>query len=202
MTTADTANEQQEFVDAVETWVEKELRPVARKYDLADEYPQDIVDQMKELGLFGATIGDAFFERFLHIVDRQELKDPAYLEQPARYADRALIERVIHEELVQHSSAYWLEKLRGARIPCGPVNDFAQALADPQVVARDMVVEVPLSGGGSVRMPGVPMKFSDSGTPDFSSPPTLGRDTEVVLRELLGYGKEAIGQLKSERAIQ
>ena len=53
-------DDQQEFVDAVETWVEKELRPVARKYDLADEYPHDIVEQMKELGLFGATIGEEY----------------------------------------------------------------------------------------------------------------------------------------------
>ena len=49
-------DDQQQFVDAVETWVEKELRPVARKYDQADEYPHDIVEQMKELGLFGATM--------------------------------------------------------------------------------------------------------------------------------------------------
>ena len=60
MKTNDLGNDQQEFVDAVETWVEKELRPVARKYDLADEYPQDIVDQMKELGLFGATISEEY----------------------------------------------------------------------------------------------------------------------------------------------
>lgn len=53
-------NDQQEFVDAIDVWVEKELRPVARKFDLADEYPQDIVDQMKELGLFGATIGEQY----------------------------------------------------------------------------------------------------------------------------------------------
>ena len=53
-------NNQQEFVDAVEVWVEKELRPVARKYDLADEYPHAIVEQMKELGLFGATIGEQY----------------------------------------------------------------------------------------------------------------------------------------------
>jgi alkylation response protein AidB-like acyl-CoA dehydrogenase len=50
--------DQREFVDAVEAWVEKELRPVARKYDLADEYPHEVVEQMKELGLFGATIGE------------------------------------------------------------------------------------------------------------------------------------------------
>lgn len=48
------------FVEAVEAWAEKELRPVARKYDLADEYPEDIVEQMKALGLFGATIGEAY----------------------------------------------------------------------------------------------------------------------------------------------
>jgi alkylation response protein AidB-like acyl-CoA dehydrogenase len=60
MKTNDMSSDQQEFVDAVDTWVEKELRPVARKYDLADEYPQDIVDQMKELGLFGATISEEY----------------------------------------------------------------------------------------------------------------------------------------------
>ena len=53
-------DDQQEFVDAIETWVEKELRPVARKYDLEDEYPHEIVEQMKELGLFGATIGEEY----------------------------------------------------------------------------------------------------------------------------------------------
>ena len=57
---AEHSNDQQAFIDAVEVWVEKELRPVARKYDLADEYPHDVVAQMKELGLFGATIGEEY----------------------------------------------------------------------------------------------------------------------------------------------
>ncbi len=47
-------------VDAIEQWAEKELRPVARKYDQADEYPHEIVEQMKQLGLFGATIGEEY----------------------------------------------------------------------------------------------------------------------------------------------
>jgi alkylation response protein AidB-like acyl-CoA dehydrogenase len=58
--TKELVDDQQEFVDAIENWVEKELRPVARKYDLEDEYPHDIVEQMKELGLFGATIGEEY----------------------------------------------------------------------------------------------------------------------------------------------
>jgi alkylation response protein AidB-like acyl-CoA dehydrogenase len=57
---AEHTEDQQAFVDAIEVWVEKELRPVARQYDLADEYPHAIVEQMKELGLFGATIGEAY----------------------------------------------------------------------------------------------------------------------------------------------
>lgn len=52
--------EEQAFVDAVEVWAEKELRPVAKKFDNADEYPTQVVEQMKELGLFGATIGTEY----------------------------------------------------------------------------------------------------------------------------------------------
>jgi alkylation response protein AidB-like acyl-CoA dehydrogenase len=59
-TMTEQAHHQQEFVDAIEVWVDRELRPVARKFDLADEYPHAIVEQMKELGLFGATIGTQY----------------------------------------------------------------------------------------------------------------------------------------------
>jgi alkylation response protein AidB-like acyl-CoA dehydrogenase len=45
-----------EIIDSIERWCERELRPVAKKFDHADEYPEPIVEQMKELGLFGATI--------------------------------------------------------------------------------------------------------------------------------------------------
>jgi alkylation response protein AidB-like acyl-CoA dehydrogenase len=53
-------SDEQAFVDAIEVWAEKELRPVAKKFDQADEYPTAIVEQMKELGLFGATIGTEY----------------------------------------------------------------------------------------------------------------------------------------------
>ena len=49
-------SEDREIIDSIERWAERELRPVARKYDHADEYPTEIVEQMKELGLFGAII--------------------------------------------------------------------------------------------------------------------------------------------------
>jgi alkylation response protein AidB-like acyl-CoA dehydrogenase len=49
-----------EVIDSIERWAERELRPVARKFDHADEYPEEIVEQMKALGLFGATIAPEF----------------------------------------------------------------------------------------------------------------------------------------------
>lgn len=148
-----------------------------------------------------ACIGDAFFERFIEVIDRPELKKPEYLKQPARYADKTFIEAIINEELSQNSAQYWLDKLRAARIPCGPVNDFAQALADPQVVARDMVVEVQLKSGGTVRMPGNPMKFPGAGPESFTSPPTLGEHTEVVLKSFLGYDEARLSELRATGVI-
>jgi alkylation response protein AidB-like acyl-CoA dehydrogenase len=60
MQTNTSDSDEQAILDAVEVWAEKELRPIARKFDLADEYPTDVVEQMKELGLFGATISPEY----------------------------------------------------------------------------------------------------------------------------------------------
>jgi len=149
-----------------------------------------------------ACIGDAFFERFLTVVDLPELRLAHYRLQPARYADRARIDALINAALSTQTSSHWLERLRAARVPCGPVNDFAQALSDPQVLARRMVVDVPLPGGQRVRMPGLPIKFSGSAEPTFSAPPTLGQDTESVLGEVLGYDTQRIEALRAALAIQ
>ncbi|MCY7314965.1 MAG: acyl-CoA dehydrogenase family protein [Rubrivivax sp.] len=54
------AEDERAILDSIETWVEKEVRPQARHFDQADEYPHALVEQMKELGLFGATIGQAW----------------------------------------------------------------------------------------------------------------------------------------------
>jgi len=53
---ASTDTADQQILDSIERWAERELKPIAKKFDHADEYPEDVVEQMKELGLFGATI--------------------------------------------------------------------------------------------------------------------------------------------------
>lgn len=148
-----------------------------------------------------ACIGDAFFHRFLDVLPDPELKKPEYAQQPARYAAKAHIDEIISRAFREHSTQYWLEKLRAARIPCSAVNDFAQALNDVQVQARDMVVEVPLPQGGSVKMPGNPIKMSEAKQTTFGAPPLLGADTASVLKDFLGYDDAFVQALVNDEVV-
>lgn len=53
-------DDERAVLDTIEHWVEREVRPIARQYDHADEYPHELVGQMKDLGLFGATISEQY----------------------------------------------------------------------------------------------------------------------------------------------
>jgi crotonobetainyl-CoA:carnitine CoA-transferase CaiB-like acyl-CoA transferase len=147
-----------------------------------------------------ACIGDAFFERFVQFIDIDALKDPELLKQPVRFAQKARIESLISEKFRTQSTAYWVEQLEAARIPCGPVNNFAQALNQAQVRARDMVVEVELSNGQALPMPGNPVKLSDSPQHHFVRPPALGEHTDQVLADL-GYSSERLASLRAQGVI-
>ncbi|MFS2048684.1 CaiB/BaiF CoA transferase family protein [Variovorax sp. Varisp41] len=148
-----------------------------------------------------ACIGDPFFERFVEFIDLPELRDPAYRQQPVRFAAKAGIDALIAGELRKQPTAHWLARLRQARIPCGPVNDFAQALSDTQVLARDMVVEVPLHTGETVRMPGNPIKLSAAAPKAYGSPPSLGEHTRRVLGDWVGYSDAKLDALRQAGTI-
>lgn len=148
-----------------------------------------------------ACIGDPFFERFVDFIDLPALRDPTYRQQPVRFAIKAEIDALIGDELKKQPTAHWLERLRAARIPCGPVNNFAQALSDTQVVARDMVVEVPLKTGETVRMPGNPIKLSAATAMTYTCPPALGEHTRQVFGDLVGYSAEKLEALRQAGTI-
>jgi crotonobetainyl-CoA:carnitine CoA-transferase CaiB-like acyl-CoA transferase len=148
-----------------------------------------------------ACIGDAFFEQFMKVVPLPELMKPEYRQQPGRYADRHTIDRILNEHLAGETTQHWLDLLRASRIPCARVNNFAQALSSEQVIAREMVIEIPLHTGETVRMPGNPMKFSATASGPISSPPVLGQHTERVLADVLHYEPERIQALRRLGAI-
>ncbi|MBC7703939.1 MAG: CoA transferase [Rhodoferax sp.] len=149
-----------------------------------------------------ACIGDAFFEHLLNVLSSTELREPRYLKQPARLAEKVFIDGVIERELMTGTAEHWLEKLRAARIPCAPVNSFEQAMSDPQILARNMVVDVTLQSGEVVRMPGNPIKFAGEGEQAFTAPPLVGEHTEAVLRDFLHYPAERLNALREKGVIQ
>jgi crotonobetainyl-CoA:carnitine CoA-transferase CaiB-like acyl-CoA transferase len=93
-----------------------------------------------------------------------------------------------------------LQRLLDAGVPCGSVREIPEVLADPQLVARDMIVSMPHATAGSIRQLGVPAKLSDTPGRVSTPPPRLGEHTEAILREL-GFEEERIRELRALRAV-
>jgi CoA:oxalate CoA-transferase len=148
-----------------------------------------------------AVITDNFWQNLKQVVGCPEFAAEKYDTQPGRWADRDMINSRLDEILRSNTSAHWLQKLEAQRIPCAPVNRFSQALSDPQVLHRNMVVELKHPDGKSTRGPGNPIKLSRSSEESFSAAPYIGAHTDQVLRELLGYTDTAIAALKQQGAV-
>src|SRR6266851_3445112 len=95
---------------------------------------------------------------------------------------------------------HWLRTLEEAGVPCGPVNDMLQALADPQTIARGMVVEVEHSTLGRVKTIGLPIKFSQTPGKVRSGAPLYGEHTSAILGAH-GFDPDEIAALHEEGAI-
>ena len=139
-----------------------------------------------------AVIGDTFWPALCHLLDIDELRDPRFETAPVRLDNKVYIERLVQDRLLTDKAEHWLRQLEKMRIPCARVNNLAQALVDPQVLHRNMVVEVAHPNGGMVKMPGNPIKLSVAAEETFTAPPLLGAHTREVLVEWAGLSTEEI----------
>ena len=155
----------------------------------------------KDIHIILALVGDNFWKPFVEIVDIPELRDPKYDKREGRWADKAKIDELIAKKLVTRPGTEWLNLLAAKGIPSGPINTFDRALRDPQVLSRNMIVEVEHPKGGKVKQPGNPIKLSATPGETFSPPPLLGAHTKEIIEGLLGYSKEKIEELEEENII-
>jgi len=153
----------------------------------------------KDLYLFLAVIPDPHWPLFVEAMDIESLRDPKYLKRSERQKDREKINVIVQETFLTRGVDEWLALLSEAGIPCAPVNTVDRTVRDPQVLARDMIVDVTLPDGRVLREPGNPIKLSAS--PDEFRPPSpLGQETRQVLADLLHYSDEKIDALIREGA--
>ncbi|MFT4518696.1 MAG: CoA:oxalate CoA-transferase [Halioglobus sp.] len=148
-----------------------------------------------------AVITDNFWQNLKKVVDCDDFEDAAFDTRPGRWEGRELINRRLNEILSEHSCNHWLVKLEAEKIPCSPVNSFSQALADPQVLHRNMVIDLGHPGGAATKGPGNPIKLSRTNEESFTAAPLLGQDTDTVMAELLGLSDAEIQQLKEKGVI-
>ncbi len=133
-----------------------------------------------------AAGNDGLFRKLADALGRPDLVDNAlFTNNDLRTKHAAALKAEIEQALAARDTAEWLTLVDLAGVPCGPINDVAQALADPQIRARNMVVSVDDPDVGELRMAGNPIKLSDGEDPATRRPaPALDADRHRILREL------------------
>jgi crotonobetainyl-CoA:carnitine CoA-transferase CaiB-like acyl-CoA transferase len=151
------------------------------------------------------TVGAANQENWLRLLEAlgaTELRDdPRFVNNACRMRNLSLLTDALTPLFQRNSVAEWQRRLEEVGVPAGPVLDIAQMHADPQALAREMIVETMHPTVGPTKAIGLPIKFSDTPGGVRRAAPVFGQHTREVLREH-GYSDAEIDQMAAQGAIQ
>lgn len=149
-----------------------------------------------------AVGNDGQFRKFSEALSRPEwVSDPRFASNSSRVENRQVLDKLVADVLASQSAEFWLGTLKAVGIPCGMINTVAQALQDTHTQARAMVETVAHPTAGSVKILGIPLKFSDTPASIRAAPPTLGQHSDEILQRMLGYDAGGIARLRANRTI-
>jgi succinate--hydroxymethylglutarate CoA-transferase len=153
--------------------------------------------------LVNVAIGnDSQFAKCAAVLGHPEwADDPRFAANRARVEHRRIVDDAIAQALAADTADNWLVKLKAAGVPCGRINSVAEALADPQTEARQMIETVQHPIIGELKLVGMPYKFSGTPASVRRPPPILGEHTEEILREELGLDAAAMAALRRDKVI-
>jgi crotonobetainyl-CoA:carnitine CoA-transferase CaiB-like acyl-CoA transferase len=148
-----------------------------------------------------AVVTDEFWKKLMEIMELPLINTEENRNRGGRLKNREQIDGELTRILLTQGRDYWLGKLRAARISCAPVYDFNEAFTNPQVISRNMVVEVDSQNGRTVRIPGNPIKLSETYSNSFTAAPTLGQHNREIFMDLIGKSTSEMDALDDEGAI-
>ncbi len=149
-----------------------------------------------------AAGNDSLWKKFCTVIDLEELgQDQRYETNILRNERYLELRPIIAEKILKKTTEEWQELLDTAGIPNGPINSVDKVLEDPQVKARDMIVDIVHPIAGELQIPGIPIKLSQTPGRIRKPSPVLGEDTEKILGELLGYSEEEVNKLREDKVI-
>ncbi|MCJ8143427.1 CoA transferase [Ancylobacter sp. A5.8] len=149
-----------------------------------------------------AVGNDAQFARFCRLAELAETAtDPRFSTNAGRVAHREVLIPVVAAALRTQTTAQWLAMLDTAGIPAGPINNVAQAFAEPQALARGLALALPHASGGLALGVRSPLRLSESPMDEANAPPLLGQHTDEVLGALLGLGEPERNRLRADGVI-
>ncbi|MDF3867806.1 CaiB/BaiF CoA-transferase family protein [Pseudomonas denitrificans (nom. rej.)] len=129
-------------------------------------------------------------------------KDPRFTRNADRVRNRDVIVGKLAEHFRGDTADNWVKRIHAMKVPVGVINDIGRALDEPQVVARDMLVEIPHAQNSAFRMVGSPLKLSDTPVEYQRPAPMLGEHTDEVLKRRLGLDDARLAALKAEGVIE
>ncbi len=145
---------------------------------------------------------EAIWKRLCPALGRGELADdPRFAKNADRVEHRQELIALLAAIFLSRTTTEWVAALIEADVPCAPVQTIDQVFAAPQVLHRDMLVEIDHPTAGTVRLAGIPVKFSATPASVRLPPPLLGQHSEDVLSSWLGMSIEEIEQLKRKSVL-
>jgi len=152
--------------------------------------------------LMVAAGNDGLWRRFAEVIGLGDcVRDSRFATNPDRVRNRDQLLPLIEQTLAARSARHWTKLLTEAGVPAGPINSVGEALAHPQVVAREMVTETTHATAGIVRTVGSPVKLSASPPQVRTPPPQQGEHTDEILAAL-GADADLLATLRSRGAIR
>lgn len=145
---------------------------------------------------------EKFWEKLCKILGIEHLaNDPKFSTNDRRRENKKELLPMLERIFLEKTSSEWLKLASEEGIPSAPVNTMDKVISDPQLLARNMLVEVDHPSYGKVKILGNPVKMSGLTEETFTAAPTLGEHNQEILSGLLGYSQKEIDKLKKDKII-